>query len=128
MSAEDELDPPDLTSARRSGRRDILVSFSALVLWKTLEFWQRRAEVGSSPRTVLEEIKRIHCHPLPRRVRGRRPPVAHTHGQIKLRHVTQPDEPQAMLLRGLGITAEACASTRWIYRSAQPPDHPLRQI
>jgi hypothetical protein len=64
LSAEDELDPPDLTSARRSGRRDILVSFSALVLWKTLEFWQRRAEVGSSPRTVLEEIKRIHCHPL----------------------------------------------------------------
>jgi transposase len=74
----------------------ILVCFLAFVLWKTLELWQRRAELGNSPRTVLEEIKRIHCHDvcLP----------TTTHGEIKLRCVTQPDELQSMLLDRLGIT------------------------
>src|ERR1700751_2887723 len=74
----------------------ILVFFLAFVLWKTLELWQRRAELGNSPRTVLEEIKRIHCHDvcLP----------TTTHGEIKLRCVTQPDDLQSMLLDRLGIT------------------------
>ena len=73
----------------------ILVCFLAFVLWKTLELWQRRAELGNSPRTVLEEIKRIHCHDvcLP----------TTTHGEIKLRCVTQPDDLQSMLLDRLGI-------------------------
>jgi transposase len=74
----------------------ILVCFLAFVLWKTLELWQRRADLGNSPRTVLEEIKRIQCHDvcLP----------TTTHGEIKLRCVTQPDELQSMLLDRLGIT------------------------
>jgi transposase len=74
----------------------ILVCFLAFVLWKTLELWQRRAELGNSPRTVLEEIKRIHCHDvcLP----------TTTHGEIKLRCLTQPDDLQSMLLDRLGIT------------------------
>jgi len=74
----------------------ILVCFLAFVLWKTLELWQRRAALGNSPRTVLEEIKRIHCHDvcLP----------TTTHGEIKLRCVTQPDDLQSMLLDRLGIT------------------------
>jgi transposase len=74
----------------------ILVCFLAFVLWKSLELWQRRAELGNSPRTVLEEIKRIHCHDvcLP----------TTTHGEIKLRCVTQPDDLQSMLLDRLGIT------------------------
>ncbi len=74
----------------------ILVCFLAFVLWKTLELWQRRADLGNSPRTVLEEIKRIHCHDvcLP----------TTTHGEIRLRCVTQPDELQSMLLDRLGIT------------------------
>ncbi|HVN44327.1 MAG TPA: IS1634 family transposase [Steroidobacteraceae bacterium] len=74
----------------------ILVCFLAFVLWKTLELWQRRAELGNSPRTVLEEIKRIHCHDvcLP----------TTTHGEITLRCVTQPDDLQSMLLDRLGIT------------------------
>jgi hypothetical protein len=57
---------------------------------------QRRAELGNSPRTVLEEIKRIQCHDvcLP----------TTTHGQIRLRCVTQPDVLQSMLLDRLGIT------------------------
>ena len=38
----------------------ILVCFLAYVLWKTLEQWQRRAGLGHSPRTILEEIGPEH--------------------------------------------------------------------
>ena len=34
----------------------ILVCFLAYVLWKTLEQWQRRAGLGQSPRTILDEL------------------------------------------------------------------------
>jgi hypothetical protein len=70
----------------------ILVCFLAFVLWKTLDLWQARAGLGNSPRTLLEELERIQAHDviLP----------AHTHGEIRLRCVTQPD---AALLDRLGI-------------------------
>jgi transposase len=73
----------------------ILVCFLAFVLWKTLELWQERAGLGNSPRTLLEELARIHAHDviLP----------THTHGEIRLRCVTQPDAAQAALLDRLGI-------------------------
>jgi transposase len=73
----------------------ILVCFLAFVLWKTLEMWQSRAGLGNSPRTVLEEIARIQSHDVVL-------PTA-THGQIRLRCVTQPDPAQAALLHRLGI-------------------------
>jgi transposase len=73
----------------------ILVCFLAFVLWKTLEMWQSRAGLGNSPATILEELARIQSHdvilPTP------------THGNIRLRCVTQPDEAQAALLDRLGI-------------------------
>jgi transposase len=73
----------------------ILVCFLAFVLWKTLEMWQQRAGLGNSPRTVLEELARIQSHdvvlPTP------------THGDIRLRCITQPDAAQAVLLDRLGI-------------------------
>ena len=73
----------------------ILVCFLAFVLWKSLEMWQQRAGLGNSPRTVLEELARIQSHdiilPTP------------THGDIRLRCVTQPDAAQAALLDRLGI-------------------------
>ncbi len=73
----------------------ILVCFLAFVLWKTLEMWQQRAGLGNSPRTVLEELARIQSHdvvlPTP------------THGDIRLRCITQPDAAQATLLDRLGI-------------------------
>ena len=73
----------------------ILVCFLAFVLWKTLELWQARAGLGNSPRTLLEELARIQAHdvilPTP------------THGEIRLRCVTQPDAAQAALLDRLGI-------------------------
>jgi transposase len=73
----------------------ILVCFLAFVLWKTLELWQARAGLGNSPRTLLEELARIQAHDviLP----------THTHGEIRLRCVTQPDAAQAALLDRLGL-------------------------
>jgi transposase len=73
----------------------ILVCFLAFVLWKTLEMWQQHAGLGNSPRTVLEELARIQSHDVVL-------PTA-THGQIRLRCVTQPDVGQAALLDRLGI-------------------------
>jgi transposase len=73
----------------------ILVCFLAFVLWKTLEMWQQRAGLGNSPRTVLDEIARIQANDVVL-------PTA-THGEIRLRCVTQPDPAQALLLERLGI-------------------------
>jgi transposase len=73
----------------------ILVCFLAFVLWKTLELWQQRAGLGNAPRTVLEELAQIQSHDvvLP----------TTTHGEIRLRCITQPDPAQAALLDRLGI-------------------------
>jgi transposase len=73
----------------------ILVCFLAFVLWKSLEMWQQRAGLGNSPRTILEELARIQSNDvvLP----------TTTHGQIRLRCVSQPDSAQAILLDRLGI-------------------------
>ena len=73
----------------------ILVCFLAFVLWKSLEMWQQRAGLGNSPRTVLEELARIQSHDVVL-------PTA-SHGQVRLRCVTQPDAAQAALLDRLGI-------------------------
>ena len=94
--------------------------FLAFVLWKTLELWQRRADLGNSPRTVLEEIKRIQCHDvcLP----------TTTHGEIRLRCVTQPDELQSMLLDRLGITLpKRLRIDEAQLRSPSAPDFTSRQ-
>jgi transposase len=74
----------------------ILVCFLAFVLWKSLEMWQQRAGLGNSPRTILEELARIQSHDVVL-------PTA-THGEIRLRCVTQPDPAQAALLDRLGMT------------------------
>ena len=50
---------------------------------------------GNSPRTILEELARTQSHDVVL-------PTA-THGQIRLRCVTQPDPAQAALLDRLGI-------------------------
>jgi transposase len=74
----------------------ILVCFLAFVMWKCLEMWQQRSGLGNSPRTILEELSRIQSHDVVL-------PTA-THGDIRLRCVTQPDAAQAALLDRLGIT------------------------
>ena len=86
---------PRLAPARGSRSGPYLVCFLAFVLWKTLEMWQQRAGLGNSPRTILEEFARIQSNdvvlPTP------------THGNIRLRCVTQPDAAQAALFDRLGI-------------------------
>ncbi|MHB8258373.1 MAG: IS1634 family transposase [Acidiferrobacterales bacterium] len=73
----------------------ILVCFLAFVLWKTLECWQARAGLGHSPRTLLEEMARIHAHDV----------ILPTQelGEVRLRCITQPDPAQAALLDRLGL-------------------------
>jgi len=75
----------------------ILVCFLAYVLWKTLEQWQRRAGLGSSPRTILTEIGRIQSTDvvLPLADDSRR--------ELRIRCVVRPDRAQAMLLDRLGL-------------------------
>jgi hypothetical protein len=73
----------------------ILVCFLAYVLWKTLEQWQRRAGLGQSPRTVLEELQRIHSTDVVLPAEDGR--------EFRLRCVVRPDAAQAALLDRLGL-------------------------
>jgi transposase len=75
----------------------ILVCFLAYVLWKTLEQWQQRAGLGNSPRTILEELGRIHSTDvvLPLADDSRR--------ELRIRCVVRPDRAQALLLDRLGL-------------------------
>lgn len=73
----------------------ILVCFLAYVLWKTLQGWQSRAGLGSSPRTVLEEMHRLQS------VDVVLPLTAG--GELLLRCVVRPDKDQADILARLGL-------------------------
>jgi transposase len=76
-------------------RAHIFVCFLAFAMWKTLEGWQRRAGLGSSPRTILEEMARIHTVDvvLP----------LETGSEMRLRCVVDPDKETAVLLDRLGL-------------------------
>jgi transposase len=75
----------------------ILVCFLAYVLWKTLEQWQRRAGLGNSPRTILQELARIQSADVVL-------PLADEPGrELRLRCVVRPDPAQAALLDRLGL-------------------------
>jgi transposase len=75
----------------------ILVCFLAYVLWKTLEQWQVRAGLGNSPRTILDELRRIQSTDvvLPLADGSRR--------ELRIRCVVRPDKAQALLLGRLGL-------------------------
>ena len=73
----------------------VLVCFLAYVLWKTLEQWQRWAGLGQSPRTILEELRRIQSTDVI---------LPTTDGrELRLRCVVRPDPAQAALLDRLGL-------------------------
>jgi hypothetical protein len=73
----------------------ILVCFLAYVLWKTLEFWQSQAGLGDSPRTLLDELRRIQSTDVV---------LPTTDGrELHLRCVVRPDKAQAALLDRLGL-------------------------
>lgn len=73
----------------------ILVCFLAFAMWKTLEGWQKRAGLGSSPRTVLEEMRRIPSVDVVLPLENGR--------EMRLRCVVRPDKAQAALLDRLGL-------------------------
>jgi hypothetical protein len=73
----------------------ILVCFLAYVLWKTLEQWQHRAGLGHSPRTILEELRRIQSTDVVLPTEDGR--------ELRLRCVVRPDAAQAALLDRLGL-------------------------
>ena len=73
----------------------ILVCFLGYVLWKTLQLWQRRAGLGDSPRTVLDEMARIQSADVVL-------PLA-TGPELRLRCVVRPDGAQQALLSRLGL-------------------------
>lgn len=73
----------------------ILVCFLAYVLWKVLEQWQTRAGLGSSPRTILEELRRIQSMDVV---------LPTTAGRdVRIRCVVRPDKAQSALLQRLGL-------------------------
>jgi transposase len=75
----------------------ILVCFLGYVLWKTLEQWQKRAGLGHSPRTILEELGRIQSSDVVL-------PLADGSGrELRIRCVVRPDRAQALLLERLGL-------------------------
>ncbi len=73
----------------------ILVCFLAFAMWKTLEGWQKRAGLGSSPRTVLEELARIQCVDVVLPLENGR--------DVRLRCVVHPDKETEILLDRLGL-------------------------
>ena len=73
----------------------ILVCFLAYVLWKTLEQWQARADLGRSPRTILDELRRIQSTDVVLPTQDGR--------ELRLRCVVRPDGAQSTLLDRLGL-------------------------
>jgi transposase len=81
----------------RRVRSHILVCFLAYVLWKTLEQWQSQAELGNSPRTLLEEFERIRSTDVVL------PLTQDPARELRLRCVVRPDKAQAILLQRMGL-------------------------
>ncbi|MGH3848314.1 MAG: IS1634 family transposase [Pseudonocardiaceae bacterium] len=73
----------------------IFVCFLAYVLWKTLEQWTRRAELGSCSRTVLDELAQVQSVDVV---------LPTTDGrQLRVRCVVKPEPAPAMLIERLGL-------------------------
>jgi transposase len=77
-------------------RAHILVCFLAYAMWKTLEGWTKRAGLGSSVATVLEEFARIPSTDVVIPTADGR--------QVRLRCIVHPDAAQKTLLDRLGLT------------------------
>jgi transposase len=77
----------------------ILVCFLAYAMWKTLAGWMRGAGLGDAPRTLLYDLAKIKSGDivLPAETRDG------VQKMIRLRHVTEPDSAQSVLLHRLGL-------------------------
>jgi len=80
-------------------RAHILVCFLAYAMWKTLAGWMGGAGLGDAPRTLLYELAMIKSADIVLTAKTR----DGIGKKIRLRHVTEPDAPQAVLLRRLGL-------------------------
>jgi transposase len=78
----------------------ILVCFLAYAMWKTLAGWMRGAGLGDAPRTLLYDLAKIKSGDIVLPAENR-DGVRKT---VRLRHVTEPDAAQAVLLHRLGLT------------------------
>ena len=78
-------------------RAHIFVCFLAYALWKTLEQWQMRAQLGRSPRTILWELAHITSADVVLPIAGEQK------RELRLRCVVRPDKAQAALLDRLGL-------------------------
>ena len=81
----------------RRVRSHILVCFLSYALWKTLEQWQSQANLGNSPRTLLEEFERIRSTDVVL------PLADEPARELRLRCVVRPDKAQKVLLQRLGL-------------------------
>ncbi len=73
----------------------IFVCFLAYALWKTLEQWTRRAGLGDTARTVLDELAQIQSVDVVLPTVDGLP--------LRVRCVVKPERAQAMLLERLGL-------------------------
>jgi transposase len=73
----------------------ILVCFIAFAMWKTLEGWMKQARIGTSVRTLLDDLKRLVSIDVVLPTEANR--------ELRLRCVAQPDKDLAYLLDRMGI-------------------------
>jgi transposase len=100
--AKDELEIRPIWHQKEDRvKAHILVCFLAYALWKTLTGWMGNAGLGDAPRTLLEEFAKIKSGDVALQARSQRGGSAR---RITLRCVTEPDGPQATLLRRLGLS------------------------
>jgi len=76
----------------------IFVCFLAYVLWKTLEQWQKRAGLGNSPRTILDELSAIQSTDVIL------PSDSNPMRELRVRCVVRPDKAQSYLLDRLRLS------------------------
>lgn len=79
----------------------ILICFLAYAMWKTLAGWMKNAGLGDAPRRLLEELAHLKSGDVTLNAKS---PQSGSNKLITLRCVTEPDEPQAILLHRLGLT------------------------
>ena len=86
----------------------ILVCFLGYAMWKTVQGWMRRAGLGSSPKTLIEEMARITCVDIV---------VPLESGpEMRLRCVVRPDKSQKDLLARMGVDCPSVSSCQLLPR------------
>lgn len=80
---------------QKRAQAHILVCFLALVMWRALEQWMKASGLGTAPRPLLERIATLGSMDVIL--------LTKTGVELRLRVVSQPEKPLAMLLDRLGL-------------------------